>query len=150
MVTRDIDLFLQMKDRIRISVTVETDLDEIRKLFSPEAPLIPARLKAIEQIRDAGIPVQAAIAPLLPCSDAFALKLSRIAERVCLDDYFMGDGSKGKRTAQLGIRKIYEENKLESWYSDQTYLKILEQLKDHFSENQIFISQQGFLPYSIN
>jgi DNA repair photolyase len=146
LVTRDMDLFLQMGDRVRVSVTVETDLEEIRKLFSPAAPPIPARLKAIEKINNAGIPIQATIAPLLPCSNEFAKKLSDIVDRVCLDDYFMGDGSKGKRTEQLGIRKIYKENGLESWYSERTYLRVWDQLKSVFTDEQIFISQQGFMP----
>jgi DNA repair photolyase len=146
MVTRDIDLFLQFKDRIRISLTIETDLDEMRKAFSPSAPPIQVRLKALKEIVDAGIPAQATIAPLLPCSDEFPKKLSQIVDRVCLDDYFMGDGSNGKRTEQLGIKSTYVKLGLEEWYSNKAYLRVLENLKKEFSVEQILVSQEGFMP----
>ncbi|HET7626907.1 MAG TPA: radical SAM protein, partial [Bacillales bacterium] len=68
LVTRDIDLFAELKDRIRISMTIETDLEQIRKKFTPGAPPIPARLKALEKITSAGLPAQATIAPVLPFS----------------------------------------------------------------------------------
>jgi DNA repair photolyase len=146
LVTRDIDLFLELKDRVRISMTVETDLESIRKAFSPAAPPIQARLGALKHIVDAGIPAQATIAPLLPCTEHFPQTLSRIVNRICLDDFFMGDGSKGKRTEKLGIKAIYKDLNLSEWYSATAYLNILGELKKEFSEDQIFISQEGFLP----
>jgi DNA repair photolyase len=146
LVTRDIDLFLQLKDRVRISMTVETDIKKIRKEFSPAAPPIQARLNALQRIVDAGIPVQATIAPLLPCTEDFAKKLAQIVNRVCIDDFFMGDGSKGKRTEKLRIKDIYDDLQLSEWYSTTSYLHILDALRKEFQEEQIFISQKGFLP----
>jgi DNA repair photolyase len=146
LVTRDMDLFFMLKDRIRISMTVETDLEPIRKAFTPAAPPIRARLNALQEIADAGLSCQATIAPVLPSSSSFARTLAGIVDRVCIDDYFMGDGSKGKRTERLGIRSIYEHMNLEQWYSEQAYLRVMEQLKAYFREDQIFVSQAGFLP----
>lgn len=71
LVSRDVDLLLQLKDRVRVSMTVETDLEEIRKHFTPGAPPIAARLKALQELADAGVPTQATIAPLLPSSEDF-------------------------------------------------------------------------------
>lgn len=146
LVTRDLDLFQELQDRIRISITVETDRDDIRKLFSPKAPPIPARLKALQTIADAGIPVQATLAPVLPSSDSFARTLAGIVNRVCLDDFFMGDGSGGKRTERMRIRDLYREHGLEDWYSRDAYLRVLHLLKAEFPPEAICISQQGFLP----
>lgn len=42
LVTRDIDLLQQLGDRVRVSMTVETDLDDMRKHFSPSAPQLQA------------------------------------------------------------------------------------------------------------
>lgn len=146
LVMRDIDLFQQLKDRVRISITVETDLEYIRKAFSPGAPPLQARFKALKDINAAGIPVQATLSPILPCSEEFPKKLAEVVDRVCIDDFFMGDGSKGRRTERLGIRKIYEGLGLEKWYSTGTYLQIIEGLKKEFTEDQIFVSQAGFMP----
>lgn len=48
LVTRDIDLLKPFGERVRISMTVETDLEHIRKHFSPSAPPISARIKALQ------------------------------------------------------------------------------------------------------
>lgn len=146
LVTRDIDLFLRLKDRIRISVTVETDLEPIRKAFSPSAPPIPARLKALERIVRAGLPAQAAVSPVLPSSPQFAATLAAVVDRVCVDDFFMGDGSAGRRTEQLGVRAIYERLGLPEWYGPQAYVRVAERLKEHFGADRVWISQGGFLP----
>jgi DNA repair photolyase len=146
LVTRDIDLFLRIKDRIRISMTIETDLESVRKVFTPAAPPLASRLKALQKIVDHGLSAQAALAPVLPFSDRFPKILANIVDRVCLDDYFMGDGSGGKRTERLNIKKRYEENGMEKWYGPGIYQKALELLRKEFSDHQILISQEGFLP----
>jgi DNA repair photolyase len=146
LVTRDIDLFVQLKDRIRISITVETDLEEMRQLFTPSAPPLQARLQALNQLVAADLPVQATISPVLPSSRAFAQTLASIVNRVCIDDFFMGDGKSGKRTEKLGIGEIYAAHRLDKWYSKTAYLDVLAQLRQHFAEGQIFVSQKGFLP----
>lgn len=40
LVSRDIDLLQQLKDKIRVSMTIETDSETIRKHFTPKAPPI--------------------------------------------------------------------------------------------------------------
>lgn len=146
LVTRDIDLFQALGDRLRISVTVETDREDIRKVFTPTAPPIAARLRALQQLAAAGLPVQAAIAPLLPCSEHFAERLQPVAERVVIDDYFRGDGSQGKRTERLHIRDIYERHQLAEWYSPAKTDAVIEHFRTVYPPDHIFFSQAGFLP----
>jgi len=56
LVKRDIDLLSQFNDKVRVSMTIETDKENIRKYFTPEAPPIQARLKTLEVLAEAGIP----------------------------------------------------------------------------------------------
>ncbi|MFC7440537.1 SPL family radical SAM protein [Laceyella putida] len=146
LVTRDIDLFLRLKDRIRISMTIETDLETIRKRFTPAAPPIAARLRALRRIIEHGLPAQAALAPVLPFSEEFPKTLADIVDRVCVDDYFTGDGSGGRRTEKLGIRQRYKEVGLEEWYGPDVHQKVVERLRAAFADHQILLSQEGFLP----
>ncbi|KMM39547.1 SPL family radical SAM protein [Guptibacillus hwajinpoensis] len=146
LVSRDIDLLKVLGSRVMVSLTIETDLDSVRKIFAPSAPPIAARLNALKELRREGIPSQAAIAPLLPCSEEFPDKLSDVTNRITLDDFFMGDGSGGNRTEQLGIRKLFEENGLSDWYDRSTYLKIKKRLEKTFADDAIYISQKGFFP----
>jgi DNA repair photolyase len=146
LVCRDIDLFLLLKDKVRVSMTIETDREDIRKYFTPHAPPISARLKALQLLADAGVPTQATIAPVLPSSEEFPEKLKKLVDRVCVDDYFMGDGSGGKRTKDLGIFSMYEKLGLEEWYDPSAYRIVYDRLKKVFPDEQVYLSQKGFLP----
>jgi hypothetical protein len=138
LVRRDIDLFLQLGEKVRVSMTVETDREDIRKHFSPDAPPISARLKTLQLL--------ATIAPMLPSSEVFPQLLKPLVNRVCLDDYFMGDGSGGKRTRRLDIQSLYKQLGLEEWYHPSAYRIVYERLKEVFTEEQIYVSQNGFEP----
>lgn len=146
LVCRDIDLFLRLKDRVRVSITIETDREDIRKHFTPAAPPINARFKTLKRLADAGVPTQATIAPVLPSSETFPEKLKQVVNRVCVDDYFMGDGSGGRRTKNLGIDAVYKALGLEEWYDPSAYRLVYDRLKQVFSDEQIHLSQSGFLP----
>jgi DNA repair photolyase len=146
LVVRDIDLLARFSERVRISVTVETDLEPIRKAFSPFAPPIPARLRALGRLKEAGLPAQAAVSPVLPCSETFARTLSRVVDEVCVDDFFMGDGSFGRRTERLGIRRIFDQLGLSEWYDRKAYLRVVQQLKTEFPDSAISVGREGFLP----
>lgn len=78
----------QLGTKVRVSMIVETDREDIRKHFAPYVLLLA----------EFGIPAQVAIALVLPSSKRFAEILRPLVNRVCIDDYFMGDGSGGKRT----------------------------------------------------
>jgi DNA repair photolyase len=52
-------------------MTIETDREDMRKYFTPDAPPISARLKTLQLLADAGVPTQATIAPVLPSSEEF-------------------------------------------------------------------------------
>lgn len=146
LVRRDIDLLQQLGDRVRVSMTVETDREDIRKHFTPSAPPVQARLKTLELLRDAGIPTQATIAPVLPSTEAFPEILRPLVNRVCIDDYFMGDGSGGNRTKRLPVQVLYEELGLEEWYDPAAYKMVYDRFSELFTEEELFVSQKGFEP----
>jgi DNA repair photolyase len=146
LVARDLDLLQRLGDRVRVSMTVETDREDMRRLFAPKSPPIAARLKALRQVVAAGVPAQATVAPLLPSTDGFAELLAGVVDRVCVDDYRLGDGSGGKRTVRLGIPAIYEEHGLQEWYEPDAYLRVVERMRKLFPPERVLVSRQGFLP----
>jgi hypothetical protein len=83
---------------------------------------------------------------MLPSSEHFADKLLPLVNRICIDDYFMGDGSKGRRTRNLGIGSLYEQLGLEDWYHPAAYKAVYEQFSKVFSEEQLYVSREGFEP----
>ncbi len=52
---------------LRVSFSITTNREEIRKLYEPLCAPIPERLDVIRALRDAGIETYATLAPLLPC-----------------------------------------------------------------------------------
>ena len=146
LVTRDIDLIKRFGNKVRVSMTIETDLEEIRKHFSPFAPPIRGRLKALRKLKEAGIATQAAIAPVLPSSEQFPQLLFGLADRICIDSFEMGDGSGGKRTTSLGISALYEELNLQEWREPLAYRTVYERFLAVFSDQSVLISQDGFGP----
>jgi DNA repair photolyase len=65
LILRDIELI--KKARARVSFSVTTNRDEVRKIFEPHCAPIPERWRTIAELRAAGIPVTATLAPILPC-----------------------------------------------------------------------------------
>ncbi|WP_053070425.1 hypothetical protein [Alkalihalobacillus pseudalcaliphilus] len=97
-------------------------------------------------MKEAGIPTQVAIAPVLPSGEQFAKQLKPLVSRVCLDDYFIGDGSGGKRTKRLGIENKYSELQLKDWYDTDAIERVYDRFIQIFTKEQVFISQAGFEP----
>ena len=65
MITRDIDLFKQLKD-VSIGFTVTTLDDKVSCFLEAEAPPVTARIEAIKKLTAQGISTYAFIGPVLP------------------------------------------------------------------------------------
>lgn len=146
LVARDIDLLRLLENHVRVSMTVETDREDVRRVFTPAAPPIAARLRALAQLREAGVPVQVAVAPVLPSSEDFPLLLRPLTDRVVIDDYEMGDGSGGRRTARLGLEALYAQLGLSDWHSPAAWRIVQTRMGRSFGEHELFVSKEGFAP----
>jgi len=67
-VVDDIPLLREFGDRLTVGISIPTDSDVVRKAFEPRAPSIARRIATAGALLDAGIHVEASIAPLLPCT----------------------------------------------------------------------------------
>lgn len=67
LILRDADLLRQLPG-VRVSFSVTTDREDIRRLYEPHCAPIPERLETIRALNDLGIPTYATLAPLLPCN----------------------------------------------------------------------------------
>jgi DNA repair photolyase len=84
LVTRDIDL-LKQSSKVRVTMSVTTADDSIRRIFEPFAPSIHARLKALAELHEAGIRTSAMIAPMLPGAEGLADMLAGKVDSVRID-----------------------------------------------------------------
>lgn len=69
LIARDLDLLqtLAGRTRLRVSFSLTTDREEVRRWYEPHCAPLEDRLEAIRKLRRAGIAVYATLAPLLPC-----------------------------------------------------------------------------------
>jgi DNA repair photolyase len=78
LVVKDVDLLKDLAARtaLRVSFSLTTDDEAIRRWYEPHCDPLQARLNAIAELREAGIEVHATLAPLLPCDP---VELARLA-----------------------------------------------------------------------
>jgi DNA repair photolyase len=69
LILRDLDLLLAAarRTRLRVSFSVTTNREDVRRIFEPQCASIEERWRTVAALRGAGIAVFATLAPLLPC-----------------------------------------------------------------------------------
>ena len=69
LITRDIALLRELAGRttLRVSFSLTTDREDVRRRYEPRCEPIEERLEAMRALRDAGLRVHATLAPILPC-----------------------------------------------------------------------------------
>lgn len=89
LIVRDLARLVELAKRtiLRVSFSITTNREAIRKLYEPHCATIDCRLKAIRALRDAGIATFATLAPVLPCDPE---ELARIALEAT-DNDIIGD-----------------------------------------------------------
>ncbi|MBO9598812.1 MAG: radical SAM protein [Cohnella sp.] len=146
LVTRDSDLLRKLGNAVRVSMTVETDREDVRRIFTPSAPPLAARFRVLRELREAGIATQAAVSPILPHTSDFAARLVEAAPRIVVDDYFQGDGSGGRRSEALGMRGMYADHGFADWYDPSIVERLALQIRNLAPAHEIGVSAQGFAP----
>lgn len=84
LVLRDIDIVKNTPD-FEVGFSITTANDTIRKLFEPNAPQVNDRIKALEELHQAGIRTYAMIAPMLPEAEGLAELLKGKVDYVMID-----------------------------------------------------------------
>ncbi len=141
-VERDLDLLREMPFAW-LSMTVETDDDEIRRALTPACPSIDRRLRTMVRAREAGVRVQAAVSPTLPHSPRFAELLERAADRVVVDT-FLGDGANGRRTRRRPLPGRFVELGLGDWEDATAARDLYARLCERMGMERVGWSQEGF------
>ena len=68
LILRDLDVLLALNslNLVSVAISVTASQDSTRRIMEPRASTIESRLNAISKLRDAGIPVHAMLAPIIP------------------------------------------------------------------------------------
>jgi DNA repair photolyase len=128
LILRDLDI-LQKGKEFEAGFSITTADDGIRKVFEPNAPPISQRLRALEELHQAGIRTFAMIAPMLPGAEGLAEELAGKVDSVRLDrmNYHYADW-------------VYRKNGLEKYLSDDYFCGVEAELAAGFSRLEIPIA----------
>lgn len=148
LILKDLDLIVQLKDKceVLVSMTVETDREDMKQLFAPYAPGIKLRMKALREVHDAGIMTQAANSPVLPFTPDFPKTLEGIADRIWIDTLNIGDGSLGKRSKRLGMPQLFDDHDLTDWYRSDIHARVETYFNSFFPSEMIHVSKSEAFP----
>ncbi|MDB5107209.1 MAG: Radical domain protein [Candidatus Binatus sp.] len=144
-IERDIDLIRALGNRAIVSITLETDDDDVRRAVTPTSPSVARRLKTARLMRENGIFVQLAISPMLPNHpDRFAELADDAVDRVIVDTYFAGDGTKGARSRALKIGELYQRLGYEGWFQPGAERQLIAAMNSRLGAERVLFSRDGF------
>lgn len=140
-VTRDIDLLKQF-EIAQVNMTVTTDSEDVRKAFEPLCPSNKSRLKAIQEVTEAGIQTCITMTPLLPIQNAKSFTeelLSTGVKKFIVQPFHAEKGKFVASTREIALEQIKKMN----WSNDK-YLQVVETFRKELP--WLGEGKQGFAP----
>ena len=107
-----------------LGMTIETDRCDLP--YGPSRPEVERRLAAVQQAVERGVQTQIAVSPCLPYSPDFATRLLDTgAQRIVIDTFAIGDGSRGRRTGSSPFAALADYD----WRDDGIAMRLYQRLK---------------------
>lgn len=132
----DLDLMARMP-YAWLSVSLETDRHDLP--YGPAKSHVEQRLDVIRLAVARGVRTQIAVSPCLPYSAEFASRLLESgAERIVIDTFAIGDGSRGRRTANSPFAAVADYD----WRDNGLAERLYHQLRNH--HDRVTWSAEGF------
>lgn len=135
LILRDLDRIeaLAARTELRVSFSVTTDREDIRKLYEPHCAPIAERFEIIRQLRAAGIRTFATLAPLLPCNPEALLQqaIEAAAGDVIGDPFHIRATKRSGATTREAARRISEKRGHSDWHDADFQARLLESMSRH-------------------
>jgi len=133
LILRDLARLERLAERttLRVSFSITTDSDRVRRLYEPLCAPISERLETVRRLRAAGIAVYATLAPLLPCDPEALVGLALDAtDRDIVGDPFHVRAVKksGATTRDAGVR-ISRAQGFSEWHDPAFQTEVVERMR---------------------
>jgi DNA repair photolyase len=133
LVLRDIDKLraLSHRTQLRVSFSITTDREDVRRLYEPLCAPIPERIAAVRRLREAGIATYATLAPVLPCDPEALVDLALAStDRDIIADAFHTRALKasGATTREAALR-VSEKQQYSEWHEPEFQAAVLERMR---------------------
>ncbi len=133
LVLRDLKQLIELNRRtiLRVSFSLTTDLEEVRRLYEPHCEPLGERLAAIRSLRKAGVAVYATLAPLLPCDpERLATMALEATDRDVIGDplHVRSAKPRGATTREAAVR-ISSAHGYEEWHAPSFQHTVVERIR---------------------
>ena len=150
MVLRDVGLLQELakRTRLRISFSITTDREDIRRLYEPHCESVSDRVQAMRTLRDAGIAVHCTLAPILPCDPAGLadLALESTSRGVVADPLHTREGKPSGATTRPEALRLSVARGFQEWHRAEFQSDVLDTIRSRVeSAGRAFgVGESGF------
>jgi DNA repair photolyase len=122
---------LAQRTRLRVSFSLTTDREDIRRLYEPLCAPLCDRLNAIRHLRAAGIPTYATLAPLLPCNPEALLDmaLEATARDIICDPFHVREVKTSGATTREPALLLSERYGYSEWHDPEFQAQIVARMR---------------------
>lgn len=132
LIVRDLALLVELAQRttLRVSVSITTNREAVRKLYEPHCATLDCRLKAVAELRRAGITTYATLAPLLPCDpeELAAIALEATERDIIGDPLHIRSVKPRGATTREAAFAISERHGFSEWLDPVFQREVLERI----------------------
>jgi len=133
LILRDLERLrtLAQHTTLRVSFSITTNRDDVRKLYEPHCAPIAERLDVIRTLRDAGVETYATLAPLLPCDpEELAICAMDASGRDLIGDplHIRSAKPRGATTREAAFR-VSESNHHQEWFDPEFQADVVERIR---------------------
>lgn len=119
LILRDLDILrhVNARTRLRVSFSITTDRDDVRRIFEPLCATLDDRWRTVETLQAAGIETSVAIAPILPCDPEAIVgqAIRSSAGPIVSDPFHVRSVKRSGATTRISALKICERYGWQEW-----------------------------------
>ena len=129
LILHDLDQLVELSRRtsLRVSFSITTNREEIRKLYEPHCATIHERIETVRRLRDAGITTYATLAPLLPCDpeELAALALDATCSDIICDPLHIRSAKPRGATTRDAAFAISRRHEFSAWLEPEFQAEVI-------------------------
>ena len=133
LILRDVPKLIELARRtsLRVSFSITTNREEIRKLYEPHCATIASRIEAVRRLRAAGITTFATLAPLLPCDpdELAGLALNATDQDLIGDPLHVRAAKPRGATTRQPAFDISERHEFSAWLDADFQAEVVARIK---------------------
>ena len=133
LILRDLEKLqaLSSLTRLRVSFSITTDSEDVRRLYEPLCAPIPERIRVVRRLRQAGIATYATLAPLLPSNPEALIDMALDAtdRDIVADPFHVRAVKTSGATTREAARRISEKRAYIKWHEPEFQREIVERMR---------------------